>query len=200
MANRPIRSGGGAAGALLGLVSAETRWPSQVRSSQVRSGARFRVDFVVQRSGDIGSPRSPGSTSVSSAGRSPGSSSAAFLRPPPARRTRPNGPVRTPVKPPRAMGVSLGSSVGPHEDRCHVKSCLEEHCGLLVTVAKPRRFFERLVARSTALRCRYAWRSKRGGRPPSRPRRFRLAIWSAGCGITAWMPRPRRCSRIDLDE
>lgn len=49
MANRPIRSGGGAAGALLGLVSAETRWPSQVRSA-----AKFRVDFVVQRSGEIG--------------------------------------------------------------------------------------------------------------------------------------------------
>ena len=47
------------------------------------STVSFRVDFGVQRSGDIGSPRSSGSTSASSAGRSLGSSSAAFFRPPP---------------------------------------------------------------------------------------------------------------------
>lgn len=43
-------------------------------------------------SGDTGSPRSSGSTSASSAGRSPESSSLAFFRPPPVRRTRTNGP------------------------------------------------------------------------------------------------------------
>src|SRR6266516_4978315 len=67
-------------------VSAETRcpWP-------VSSWASLRVDFVVQRNGDIGSPRSSGSTSASSADRSPGSTSAVFLRPPPERRTLPSG-------------------------------------------------------------------------------------------------------------
>ncbi len=66
-------------------VSAETRCPWRVSSAD-----SFRVDFVVQRSGDIGSPRSSGSTSASSAGRSPESSTAAFFRPPPGGRTRPN--------------------------------------------------------------------------------------------------------------
>ncbi len=59
-------------------VSAETLWPWRVSSS-----ARLRVDFAVHRSGDIGSPRSCGSTRASSAGRSPGSRSAARLRPSP---------------------------------------------------------------------------------------------------------------------
>lgn len=40
-------------------VSAETRWPRRVSSA-----ASFRVDFVVQRTGDIGSPRSSGSTNA----------------------------------------------------------------------------------------------------------------------------------------
>ena len=53
--------------------------------------ASLRVDFVVHRSGDIGSPRSSGSTRASSAGRSPGSRSAGRLRPPPGRRARPSG-------------------------------------------------------------------------------------------------------------
>src|ERR1700733_8608625 len=67
-------------------VSAPTRWPWRVSSP-----ARWRVDFVVHRSGDTGSPRSSGSTRSSSAGSSPGSRSAARLRPPPGRRTRPSG-------------------------------------------------------------------------------------------------------------
>lgn len=67
-------------------MSAPTRWPWRVSSS-----ASVRVDFVVHRSGDIGSPRSSGSTRASNAGRSPGSRSATRLRPPPGRRTRPNG-------------------------------------------------------------------------------------------------------------
>ena len=67
-------------------VSAPTRWPWRVSSP-----ASVRVDLVVHRSGDIGSPRSSGSTRASSAGRSPGSTSAARLRPPPGRRARPSG-------------------------------------------------------------------------------------------------------------
>src|SRR6266705_897492 len=47
-------------------VSAETRCPCPVSSA-----ARLRVDFAVHRSGDIGSPRVPGSTRASSAGLSP---------------------------------------------------------------------------------------------------------------------------------
>ena len=67
-------------------MSAPALWPWRVSSA-----ARARVDFVVHRSGDIGSPRSSGSTRASSAGRSPGSRSAARLRPPPGRRARPSG-------------------------------------------------------------------------------------------------------------
>lgn len=72
-------------------VSAETRCPWRVSSA-----ASFRVDFVVQRRGDIGSPRSSGSTSASSAGLSPESSSAAFFRPLSGWRTRPNGAWQEP--------------------------------------------------------------------------------------------------------
>ncbi len=38
------------------------------------------------------------------------------------------------------------------------------------------------------------------GLPPLPPRRLRLAIWSAGCGITARILRLRRCSRIAREE
>jgi hypothetical protein len=54
-------------------------------------GAKRRVESVVHRSGDIGSPRMSGSTRASNAGRSPLSVSATRLRPPPGRRTRPSG-------------------------------------------------------------------------------------------------------------
>lgn len=67
-------------------VSAEARRPCLDSSS-----ARPRVDLVVHRSADIGSPRISGSTKANSAGRSPGSRSAARVRPPPRRRVRPNG-------------------------------------------------------------------------------------------------------------
>ena len=70
----------------LATVSGPARWPCRVSSA-----ARFRVDSVVHRSGDSGSPREAGSTSASSAGRSPGSVSASFLRPPPGRRARASG-------------------------------------------------------------------------------------------------------------
>ena len=58
-----------------------------------------RVDFVVHRSGDIGSPRSSGSTSASSAGRRPGSRSADRLAAParpadPAQRLLARRPAR----------------------------------------------------------------------------------------------------------
>jgi hypothetical protein len=66
--------------------SAETRRPWRVSSV-----ARLRVDFVVHRSGDIGSPRRSGSTNAGSADRRPGLRSTTRLRPPPDRRTRPNG-------------------------------------------------------------------------------------------------------------
>lgn len=60
--------------------------------AHARAGGRHHsVRFTVQRNGDIGSPRSSGSTSASSAGRRPGSRSTAFFRPPPALRTRPKG-------------------------------------------------------------------------------------------------------------
>jgi hypothetical protein len=62
-----------------------TLWPWRVSSA-----ASLRVDLVVHRSGDTGSPRSSGSTRASSAERSPRSTSAARLRPP----TRPARPVQ----------------------------------------------------------------------------------------------------------
>ena len=66
--------------------SGPTLWPRAVNSA-----ARLRVDRVVHRSGDIGSPRSSGSTNASNAGTKPGSLSDNRLRPPPGRRTRPSG-------------------------------------------------------------------------------------------------------------
>ncbi len=67
-------------------MSAEIRCPWEVSSV-----ARCRVDFVVHRSGDMGSPRMSGSTRASNAGRSPEFRSATRLRPPPGRRIRPSG-------------------------------------------------------------------------------------------------------------
>ena len=68
-------------------VSALTRCPWRVSSA-----ARWRVDFVVHRNGDIGSPRISGSASASSADRSPGPVTASRLRPPPGLLARPSGP------------------------------------------------------------------------------------------------------------
>ena len=42
--------------------------------------------------------------------------------------------------------------------------------------------------------------SKATGRPPLEPRRVRLAIWSPGSGMTAVMPRERRCARCPREE
>lgn len=65
-------------------MSALTRCPARVGSC-----ASVRVDFTVHRSGDIGSPRTSGSTSANSADRSPGFRSATLLRPPPGHRRAP---------------------------------------------------------------------------------------------------------------
>src|SRR4029450_5329854 len=80
------RLGGGLEGEALAPVRADTGCPWRVSSS-----AKCRSDLVVHRSGDIGSPRSSGSTSASRAGTRSGSCQAADLRPPPGRRTRPGG-------------------------------------------------------------------------------------------------------------
>ncbi|MGX1471537.1 UNVERIFIED_CONTAM: hypothetical protein RKD50_000345 [Streptomyces canus] len=69
----------------------KTRNRPATRSARVSSRASVRVDFTVYRSGDIGPPRTSGSTRANSAIRSPGSRSAALRRPPPGRRTRPRG-------------------------------------------------------------------------------------------------------------
>ena len=55
--------------------------------------ANWRVDFNVQRNGDIGSPRDPSSTISSSITNKSGSKSILRLRPPPGRRTRSDGPA-----------------------------------------------------------------------------------------------------------
>src|SRR6266700_3250275 len=56
---------------------------------RVSSSDSFFVLLVVHDSGDSGSPREESSTRASSAGTSPGSAWASFLRPAPGRRTRP---------------------------------------------------------------------------------------------------------------
>src|SRR5579864_5626612 len=74
----------------------------------VSSSDSFFVLLVVQASGDSGSPREESSTRASSAGTSPGSVSASFLRPAPARRTRPSGATRP-----------ESSSAAPFATVCH---------------------------------------------------------------------------------
>ena len=88
-------------------VSGPTRWPWRVNSV-----ASARVDFVVHRSGDIESPRSSGSTRANGAGRSPGSRSAARLRPPPGRRARRRAaaPAAGPPRPPPGRRARLSGS------------------------------------------------------------------------------------------
>jgi len=77
----------------------------------------LRVDFVVHRSDDIGSPRLSGSTRASNAGRSPGSRSAARLRPPPGRRARPSGPApESSSSTPRHRGLPDRASTGHRPD------------------------------------------------------------------------------------
>lgn len=53
------------------------------------------------------------------------------------------------------------------------------------------------MQRSTVLRCLYGVRSKAGGRPPSRPRRFQVAAWSAGPGRLLMGPDDRGVDRDD---
>jgi len=54
------------------------------------ASASFTVDFVVNRSSDIGSPRVSGSTNFSSSGHNSGSVASTDLRPAPLTRTRPS--------------------------------------------------------------------------------------------------------------
>src|SRR2546423_4441362 len=61
-------------------------WPASVNGS-----ASLRVDFVVHRSGDSGSPRVSGSVRFSSSLNSSGLVTSAFFRPPPGARTRSDG-------------------------------------------------------------------------------------------------------------
>jgi len=70
----------------LATVGADTLCPARPSAA-----ARFRSDKVVQRSGDSGSPREPGSTRPSSASTTPGSVSDTLLRPPPGARARRSG-------------------------------------------------------------------------------------------------------------
>jgi hypothetical protein len=58
-------------------------WPMAVNSF-----ANRRVPLQVQRSGDLGSPRSVGSTSASRSPNKDGEAETNFFRPPPWRRTR----------------------------------------------------------------------------------------------------------------
>src|SRR6186713_741121 len=72
----------------------------------VSSRARLRVDFVVHRNGDSGSPRVPGSMRESSRSSSSGSATSAFLRPPPGARTRstcPTGSLSNSARPRRMV-------------------------------------------------------------------------------------------------
>lgn len=69
-----------------------SNWPTRLEPAwwprRVSSAARVRVDFSVQRNGDMGSLLLSGSTNESSATSSSGFKSIAFLRPAPGRRTR----------------------------------------------------------------------------------------------------------------
>ena len=72
------------------VLTAKSAEEDRIAGLELGADDSTRVDFTVHRNGDIGSPRTSGSTSASSAGRRPGSRSAA-LGPPPGRRTRPSG-------------------------------------------------------------------------------------------------------------
>src|SRR5215469_3803150 len=90
----------------------------------VSSAASARVDFTVHRNGEPGSPRSPGSTKASSAGTSPRSTSAAFLRPPPGRRARPSGsaPASSSFTPPDTL-ASPTPAAPKTRRRCRSSRC-----------------------------------------------------------------------------
>jgi hypothetical protein len=119
-------------------------WPWRVSSA-----ARLRDDLVVHRSGDIGSPRSSGSTRASSAGRSPRSSAAAFLRPPPGLRARPSGsaPESSSVTPretvasrtPAARATSRIPSCPSARASAPISSrrCRSSRCGKIARTSPP---------------------------------------------------------------
>ncbi len=70
--------------------------------------------------------------------------------------------------------------------------------GLLVAGGEAAPLFDPVDTSLDSVALLYA--SQPDGRPPLRSLRLRLAIWSAGWGITARMPRTRRWWRIALDE
>ena len=70
----------------LATVGTDTRCPAAASSATISR----RVDFVVHRNGDSGSPRDPGSTNPSRAAPKPGSVCVTGLRPPPGLRVQPS--------------------------------------------------------------------------------------------------------------
>jgi len=94
----------------------------------------LRVEQVVQHSGDSGSPRRVGSTSASSASTNAGSVAVTFLRPPPARRTRPNGdtPASSSATPceirDRDAPVALATAAMPPWPRDRASAAITSRC------------------------------------------------------------------------
>ena len=78
---------------------------------RVSSSASFAVDFVVDRSARIGSPRDSASTSSSNAATIPGSVSVTGLRPAPLRRIRPSGSIPAASSPAPRPTVSVAVAV-----------------------------------------------------------------------------------------
>ena len=109
---------------------------------RVNSSASVRVDFVVHRNGDFGSPRSSGSINAISAGSSPGSRSVDRLRPAPGARTPPDGSA--PAASSRAPRATVRSRIPvawataripprPHARACapaNSRRCRSSRCGL----------------------------------------------------------------------
>jgi hypothetical protein len=74
----------------------------------------------VQRNGDIGSPRSPGSTRANRSVSKPGSGPTSGLRPPPVRRTRPGTSAVSPAssfRPARSYWPRYPSPATPRQSR-----------------------------------------------------------------------------------
>ena len=117
---------------------------------RANSPASLRVDLVVHRSGYIGSPRSCGSTSTTSAGRSPASRSAASLRLPPGRRARPSGsaPESSSSMPQGHRGLTDPAGLGYQPDppwpsarasapSSSRRSCRSSRCGKIASNFAP---------------------------------------------------------------
>src|SRR5918993_1461896 len=109
----------GVLGAFQGLAGPLQRVPLSAQQPRhgraadaVSASASWRVDLVVHRSGDSGSPRVTGSTSASKAASRPGSASASGLGPAPGARTRPvgSGSESSSAMPRRTLGRVLPAS------------------------------------------------------------------------------------------